>query len=68
VGYRFADSVAAWHSIFKGLEVQLGVENVFDTKPPVDVSAAPGTATNFYVSPFGDVRGVSYRLSLKRAF
>ena len=45
------------------LEVQVGVENVFNTEPPVDVSNQQS-----YYSPFGDLLGTRYRVSLKKNF
>jgi outer membrane receptor protein involved in Fe transport len=44
-------------------EWQLGVRNVFNTEPPLDVSN-----TNGYYSGFGDPRLASYYLSLKKGF
>jgi outer membrane receptor protein involved in Fe transport len=45
-------------------EWQLGIRNLFNTKPPLDVSNASGG----YYSGFGDPRLASYYLSLKKAF
>jgi outer membrane receptor protein involved in Fe transport len=42
--------------------VQVGVKNVFNTKPPYDV------ATSIGYSAYGDLRLASYWLSLKKEF
>jgi iron complex outermembrane recepter protein len=46
------------------LSVQFGVRNVFDKIPPLDAFYE----NNFYVSPYGDMRLRSYRLSVRKAF
>jgi len=56
--YRFGPS-SSW---LDGTEVQAGVKNVFNTRPPFDASFA-----DFY-SPYGDPRLASYYVSLKKAF
>jgi outer membrane receptor protein involved in Fe transport len=57
------------HSNFAGglltnTEWQLGIRNLFNTRPPLDVSNASGG----YYSGFGDPRLASYYVSLKKAF
>jgi iron complex outermembrane receptor protein len=45
-------------------EIQLGIKNVFNKKPPLDLGNSP---LNFY-STLGDPRLASYYLSLKKYF
>ncbi|MEJ1971975.1 MAG: TonB-dependent receptor [Lacunisphaera sp.] len=51
-------------ALLDGLTVQLGVHNVFDKVAPLDVEYS----TNYYLSPYGDMRLRSYWLSVKKAF
>ncbi|MDB6092631.1 MAG: hypothetical protein JWM32_193 [Verrucomicrobia bacterium] len=53
-------------TLFDGLAVQVGVRNIFDKVPPLDLNNL-GTST-FYLSPFGDMRLRSYWLSVRKAF
>lgn len=64
VSYRFpaASDSAGIRRLFSNMEVDLGLRNVFNTKPPYDASAFP------YYSAFGDPRLASYYLSLKWKF
>ncbi|MEJ1964508.1 MAG: TonB-dependent receptor [Gammaproteobacteria bacterium] len=65
VSYRFAGALGTESfvsSAFDGLEVQLGAQNVFNTRPPVDVS------NSALYSWFGDPRLSRYSLSLKKSF
>lgn len=48
------------------LRLQLGIGNVFDSRPPFDVGALAGA--QLYYSPFGDPRGRVFRLSLGASF
>jgi outer membrane receptor protein involved in Fe transport len=57
--YSF-DSAAGW---LENTDVRLGIQNVFNKRPPVDVSL-----TNTLYSPFGDPRLASYSLSLRHRF
>ena len=50
-------------NVLRDTKVQLGVRNVFNTKPPVDVANPAG-----YYSVFGDPRLSSYYLSLDHTF
>lgn len=59
VGYRFEDG----SPILRGLTLQGGINNVFDKDPPIDVFHH----YNAYSSPYGDVRGRSFWLSLRKA-
>lgn len=63
--YRFgARSGAGWsEGLLKGLEVQLGVKNVFKTIPPFQSSNDV-----IYMSSYGDVRLRDISLSIKKAF
>lgn len=65
VGYTFsrADGPTGWRQWLAGTEVRLGVKNVFNTEPPVDVS----NTANYY-SGFGDPRLAHYTLSLTHRF
>ncbi|MGH8238316.1 MAG: TonB-dependent receptor domain-containing protein, partial [Steroidobacteraceae bacterium] len=56
--FRF-DSQAEWLS---GTEIQIGVNNVFNTRPPVDVTQS------LLYSTLGDPRLASYYVSLRKAF
>ena len=72
VGYAFGKQHAktgsklgkAGAAILDGLTVQVGVRNVFDKVPPLDVYYAG----NFYESPYGDMRMRSYWITVKKAF
>jgi iron complex outermembrane recepter protein len=50
-------------AITKGLTVELGIKNVFNTLPPFDAYFAP-----FYASPYGDLRLRDVWLTVKKAF
>jgi iron complex outermembrane receptor protein len=60
VSYRFGQGGA---QMLTGLEVKLGIRNVFHTEPPFDANQPP-----VYYSPFGDPRISSYSLSVKKSF
>ena len=60
VQYRLGESVP----VLSRAEVQLGIENIFDQKPPFD---ANNSAIGYY-SPYGDPRLASYYLSLRLNF
>ena len=69
VGYRFPtarEKVSGLPRLLVGTEFQIGVKNVFNTEPPLDVSSSNIGAGTF--SPFGDPRGAIYYLSVKRTF
>ena len=51
-------------SLLDGLTMQLGVRNVFNKAAPFDVYYD----TNYYESPYGDMRLRSYWLSVKKTF
>lgn len=62
--YRFpSTSSGARSRLLADMEVQLGVRNVFNTKPPLDVS----NTVSFY-SFLGDPRLASYYVSLQKSF
>jgi outer membrane receptor protein involved in Fe transport len=63
VTYRIPHSNFA-AGLLTNTEWQLGIRNLFNTRPPLDVSNASGG----YYSGFGDPRLASYYLSLKKAF
>ena len=48
----------------EGLTIQLGVRNIFDDVPPLDVSYS----SNHYLSPYGDIRLRSYWINVKKSF
>ena len=61
LGYRFPVArPARW---FENVELQMGIRNVFDKEPPLDLS----NITNLY-SGFGDPRLRSYYLTLAKSF
>lgn len=60
--YRFGNTGNSM-ALLSGVQLQLGVRNVFNTKPPVDM-ASFGT----YYSSWGDPRLSSYYLTLRKAF
>lgn len=72
VGYAFgkvdssdnAKSRKAAAKALDGLTVQVGMRNVFDKVPPFDAYYS----SNYYLSPFGDVRLRSYWLSVRKSF
>ncbi|MDY6949076.1 MAG: TonB-dependent receptor, partial [Pseudomonadota bacterium] len=53
-------------SLLDGTQLQLSIKNVFDEMPPFD--AGRGTAAPYYYSSFGDPRGATYYLALKKTF
>lgn len=65
VSYTFGaqDKSARWRQLLTGTQLRLGVRNLFNTEPPVDVS----NTTNYY-SGFGDPRLANYTLSLTHRF
>lgn len=65
VGYDFDKRSGgnADQGMLSGLSAQLGVKNVFNHVPPIDVYYSP-----YYYSPFGDPRLRSYWLSLAKKF
>jgi outer membrane receptor protein involved in Fe transport len=66
VAYRFprvaADTARGWQRYLRGLELNVGVRNVFDTRPRYDVTSS----TTYYYSTWGDIRLREYRLMLKK--
>lgn len=71
VGYTFgqqSDRIGKLRKTFStlcnGLTVQFGVRNVFNKIPPMDAFYS----SNYYESPYGDMRLRSYWLSVKKAF
>ncbi|MDB6113245.1 MAG: hypothetical protein JWQ62_190 [Lacunisphaera sp.] len=68
-GYAFGRVSASrfkGERLLDGVTVQIGVRNVFDKSPPLDVNNN-GNAT-YYLSPYGDMRLRSYWLSVKKMF
>jgi iron complex outermembrane recepter protein len=64
--YRFprvTETVEGWRSYFRGVELQVGIRNVFDLRPRMDASNV-----TYYYSTWGDIRGREYRITLKKAF
>jgi outer membrane receptor protein involved in Fe transport len=51
-------------AFLSGLTVQVGVRNVFNAAPPLDVAYD----SNYYLSPYGDLRLRSFWVSLKKTF
>ncbi|MBL8271140.1 TonB-dependent receptor [Steroidobacter sp.] len=63
--YQFGVSHSGrFGSLLDGLKVQAGVRNVFNTKPPVDISAS----SLYYYSGLGDPRLATYYLTLRKDF
>ena len=57
-----AASRAGFTALMGGAEVALGIRNVFNTAPPVDVGAIFA-----YYSPLGDPLLANYQLSIRKA-
>jgi len=51
------------YSFLSSVEVQAGVKNVFNKRPPFDANM-----TALYYSPFGDPRLATYYVSIRKAF
>lgn len=71
VSYDFggsAESGRTWRALssrlLAGVALQVGVQNVFGTLPPLDAYYTD----NYYLSPYGDRRLRNYTLSLKKRF
>jgi outer membrane receptor protein involved in Fe transport len=67
VAYRFTDerrgAAARWYQPFlRGMEVQVGINNVFRQIPPFDIY----TFGSYPYSTYGDIRQREFRLSLKK--
>lgn len=65
-GYQFpreGRTAGGWRAAVGGAEVRIGLRNLFDKMPPVDV-----TRGGYYYSALGEPRGISYHLTVKRAF
>jgi outer membrane receptor protein involved in Fe transport len=50
--------------LLSNTEIQVGVRNIFNTKPPYDAAGVSGA----YYSSLGDARLASYYVSVKRTF
>ena len=66
VSYRFGggDAASRLRSLTRGLELQVGIENVFDHVPPYEGNSPNG----FTYSTWGNLRLREYRLSLRKVF
>ena len=66
--YQFETSPAgsggSLSNLLHGLQVRAGVRNVFNKKPPLDLSQY----SNYYFSGFGDPRLTTYYLSIRKSF
>jgi outer membrane receptor protein involved in Fe transport len=66
VAYRFprmaADTMRGWERALRGVEINLGVRNVFDTRPRYDITSS----TTYLYSTWGDIRLREYRLMIKK--
>jgi len=75
LGYHFAEARTpggtapgmSGGALLDGLELQLGVRNVFNKRPPHDLNPVSRSYTLSY-SAFGDPRLASYWLSVRKAF
>lgn len=71
IGYSVGvnETERRWGSVASGLlsgmSVQIGVRNVLNAKPPLDVFYR---SSNYYLSPYGDMRMRTYWVSLKKDF
>jgi len=63
--YRFGAAHGTGSAVdwLQNCEIQLGIKNLFNTKPPFDAGRGP-----VYYSPFGDPRLASYELSLRKSW
>ena len=68
LGYSFDNDESrktAWkEKLLSGITVQCGIGNHFDKVPPLDANYV----SNYYVSPFGDMRLRNYWISLRKSF
>jgi len=53
--------------LLDGIEIQLGITDVFNTKPPFEASNVLFGGYGFYYSPYGDPRLRDYWVSIKKA-
>jgi len=64
--YQFGSAGRAF-SILGNMEVQIGIKNVFDKRPPLDLVGGAGV-NPFGYSTWGDPRLASYYLTIKKTF
>jgi outer membrane receptor protein involved in Fe transport len=66
LAYRFprvaADTARGWERALRGVEINLGIRNVFDTRPRYDTVSS----TTYLYSTWGDIRLREYRLMVKK--
>jgi iron complex outermembrane receptor protein len=62
VSYQFGEMGNALANV----QLVAGVRNIFDEAPPIDMNSDFNTIGNY--SPWGDARGASYYVSLRKAF
>ncbi|MSU25173.1 MAG: TonB-dependent receptor [Opitutus sp.] len=60
---RIGEAASGWESYLRGVELNLGVRNLFDFAPRMDASNV-----TYYYSTWGDIRMREYRFTLKKAF
>lgn len=63
VGYAFDRGNARLNRILADAEIRIGVNNVFNTKPPFDAGDS-----SYYYSPYGDALLANYYVSLSKKF
>ena len=64
--YRFPAAVAGgWQRVLQSTEITVGVRNIFDKEPPLDVNSS---ALQAFYSTHGSPRLASYYISLLRRF
>ncbi len=66
LAYRFprvaADTARGWERALRGVEINLGIRNIFDTRPRYDVVSS----STYLYSTWGDIRLREYRLMIKK--
>jgi len=67
VAYRWGSGQAGWRRILADSEVTIGLQNVFDTSPPITANLNPLAGTNAF-SNHGDPRLRRYTISLRKSF
>ena len=64
--YRWGSQADGWQRFLKRSQITLGVQNVFDTSPPILANLTPFGASAY--SNVGDPRLRRYTISLRKQF